>query len=334
MMDIMKFGVFLLFISLRQLSALHEVYPQYYWEDYCNQTLWISCSAAGSLTFRNPPGVGRCTVRIAVNPVPGDLVPLRHPTERFALYFHIRKFQMTQYHSVLIYEQATSVLKKNLTGGIAPSEVGPLRSPSVAQLLSEYQFNPTITLEFLENTDNHLALEDGDFDLDFIVLNTISSTNTYYCSALHGYILKKYACEYDQSRVNCPKRYVATVDATNPVTDLLRSDYLNRLCRNYDPSRSTSTFTWDFVLSLCVVLIILGSFLLCCVRSLKRQHNLTPSAPLERSSTRDPDPRDPYELYTIPANTRKVMGAPPSYEDVMADIAGTTGVSQAPAIPI
>lgn len=169
-----------------------------------------------------------------------------------------------------------------------------------------------------------------------VVAIFVGSTNTYYCSALHGYILKKYACEYDQCRVNCPKRYVATVDATNPVTDLLRSDYLNRLCRKYDPSQTTSPFTWDFVLSLCVVLIVLGSFLVCCVRSLRRQHNRTPSASLQeqRSSTRDPDPRDTYELYTIPANTRKVIGAPPSYEDVMADIAGTTGVSQAPAIPI
>lgn len=88
---------------------------------------------------------------------------------------------MTQHHSVLIYEQPSFALKKNLTGVITPSEFGPLRSPSVAQLLSEYRSIPTITFEFLENTDTHLVSEDADFDLDFIVLNTISKKYATEC---------------------------------------------------------------------------------------------------------------------------------------------------------
>ncbi|XP_055349774.1 uncharacterized protein LOC129596501 [Paramacrobiotus metropolitanus] len=235
-MDALRYvyvGILLAAATLTNVSAAYVYYSEINLDlpRRCGEQIVIPCpfDDAGRFgTLRWTPPSNSCTIHLALEDKCGFIFDSRgQKTDRYAIYLNFPKLE-SRHHVVEVYEDRNDVrtLVKHLIGGMA----GFKNPRSVAQLLSLYSNQPSLTLQFSKprnQTNVSMALRES---IDFRIIEEFPSPDRTYCDALGGYLMDKYMCDHGgdgrDDRCNCPSNYVDSI-ARNPATGRQRCSSAN-----------------------------------------------------------------------------------------------------------
>ncbi|OWA53499.1 hypothetical protein BV898_17926 [Hypsibius exemplaris] len=198
----MMFPLVFYFVLINLCSALDTNYPKEFID--CDRSdeiavVTLPCSAnaqdrAGTLELYQPRASCNFTVTVDSTLCTG--------TQKYAIYFNIKKQDLAAQDIIEIYEGPALV--RILTGGNQYS-VG---LTSYGQVLSNFSRKPTFDFWFEKET-NQDTIKYSSLELDYVVVTDTPVSLPGWetkCQALSGFILDRHFCETGD-RVNCPFEY-------------------------------------------------------------------------------------------------------------------------------
>ncbi|XP_055339059.1 uncharacterized protein LOC129588727 [Paramacrobiotus metropolitanus] len=193
-------------------GALYYEYPEIRMEQYCDQTVYLTCpdsdsssGRAGKLHFWIVP-LENCSVSVQTS----------YCSTPHAVYFNIPRSDLAMEDFLEVYENVQTgsrgTLIKRIPGGSSPRS----REPnSVAQLLTSYSnkqrltFNLYIEPKTARNYSHEVVF-------DYTIVKNVTGPSETYCRALKGYIHSDIICvDSSDDRLNCPVAYYPTTGISN-----------------------------------------------------------------------------------------------------------------------